>query len=805
MATYSDMSLDDIIQKKKRQNIRPKSKMKTQVPIKKQNVIDARNKIISKKRTHIVDAREKLAEMAKLKDARIKLEELRARKGMARLPDVNSQYHRKYTHYNHPSRKERVFTDSSRQVVSQPLNVKPVRRQNFNNRKFMGDRSIESRMLAKPTLKPIIRTVENDIEIVDEPMEDKYDISRTISNRKASLQLKIVTQNNNAFRSATIAKEKSPPRPPSILKKRPMAALRSENKVEKLEKPATEFRIIVSNLRSSVTAGDIEELFGDVGGMVESRLVRPGTAEVIYKTLEDAQQAVELYHNRQLDKQPMNCLLVTPRTTAPTHSSTSNKPALYSTNSNVEPDISTFHKVLFKTWLNSNILSHELFDNRYTVYRRDRESVGFQNKKDGGGVLIAVYNKYISKRMSIWESDCEDVWVTLEICSKKSGKFLKHNIAFCAVYLPPPVSRSSLESYLDNSNAVCEQNLYTCILGDFNMSYINWPLLKDNNDGYIIPGLGSHLLDFMYLHKLSQANVIPNKSNKILDLVLTNITCKVYESSNALTAIDLLHPPLEVVLSVTDDIKLPFKIDMPKPNYRRADYDAICKYLQQQNWEDIFKEIADVDSMLKIFYDILNIAIQKFVPFTIKHKQNKSPPWFDRNLKRILNEKNAIRWRYKLYQNPMDEIALKLVSDRATRLASVKYNRYVKDLEVGITNNPKLFWSFIKAKKGGKGVYPAHMSNGDIDTSDGTEICNLFAKQFSYNSNDRSSAEDSSKYLGHIRNNGQLLTIPTITSESVLASIKSIDRTKGAGPDGIPPSFILSCASSLALPLSVIF
>lgn len=48
--------------------------------------------------------------------------------------------------------------------------------------------------------------------------------------------------------------------------------------------------------------------------MVESRLVRPGTAEVIYKTQEDAQRAVDLYHNRQLDGQPMNCLLVVPRT-----------------------------------------------------------------------------------------------------------------------------------------------------------------------------------------------------------------------------------------------------------------------------------------------------------------------------------------------------------------------------------------------------------------------------------------------------------------------------------------------------------
>lgn len=52
-------------------------------------------------------------------------------------------------------------------------------------------------------------------------------------------------------------KEKSPPRPPSILKKRPMAAMRSD-KVQKPEKPHLEYRIIVSNLRNTVTGGDIE-------------------------------------------------------------------------------------------------------------------------------------------------------------------------------------------------------------------------------------------------------------------------------------------------------------------------------------------------------------------------------------------------------------------------------------------------------------------------------------------------------------------------------------------------------------------
>lgn len=37
-----------------------------------------------------------------------------------------------------------------------------------------------------------------------------------------------------------------------------MAALRSENKAEKPEKPNHEYRIIVSNLRNTVTSGDIE-------------------------------------------------------------------------------------------------------------------------------------------------------------------------------------------------------------------------------------------------------------------------------------------------------------------------------------------------------------------------------------------------------------------------------------------------------------------------------------------------------------------------------------------------------------------
>ena len=57
----------------------------------------------------------------------------------------------------------------------------------------------------------------------------------------------------------------------------------------------------------------IQELFEDIGPLVTSRLVRPGTAEVVYQLHKDAVKAVDAYHNRQLDGQPMKCMLVNSR------------------------------------------------------------------------------------------------------------------------------------------------------------------------------------------------------------------------------------------------------------------------------------------------------------------------------------------------------------------------------------------------------------------------------------------------------------------------------------------------------------
>lgn len=49
-----------------------------------------------------------------------------------------------------------------------------------------------------PKIKPILRTVENDLDIIDDPMEEEYVPAKVSAlNRKANLQLRIVAHNND--------------------------------------------------------------------------------------------------------------------------------------------------------------------------------------------------------------------------------------------------------------------------------------------------------------------------------------------------------------------------------------------------------------------------------------------------------------------------------------------------------------------------------------------------------------------------------------------------------------------------------
>jgi len=105
--------------------------------------------------------------------------------------------------------------------------------------------------------------------------------------------------------------DRRPPRPeaPPRIQSAPLSDRLRERLDQRQDPPSS---VLVSNLHPKVTDADINELFRSMGPIVTAMFVSPGNALVTYHRKNDAIKAVETYHLRLLDGQPMTCVLLTP-------------------------------------------------------------------------------------------------------------------------------------------------------------------------------------------------------------------------------------------------------------------------------------------------------------------------------------------------------------------------------------------------------------------------------------------------------------------------------------------------------------
>lgn len=361
-------------------------------------VTDARFKIIQKNRLKMTDARDKLAEIAKQSDARLKIDKLRATQfkkvdsflSISRKGGRNGRIAlstNKISQFNAiPHNVTNSYIQSPRRTVGYRPPLEPHYVDNISM-DYNDDYLMES--------PPLRRTVNNEYAPSLPPPPPVFNLKpatpytwvkpssslgkNSIARKQESERprdFKVIAhtsigKHNNSYRedwsfgskSRTILSDNSAEgkyydsrshREVGIKARLDTSPVKSRNSGMSQQKMITThttgYRIVVSNLQANVTQEDIKELFEDVGELLVSRLVRPGTAEVIYKTLKDATKAVETYHNRQLDGHPMKCLLVNPR---PRNNPTGPavrplaEPRRGTSSSYVEPSLGAVHRALF--------------------------------------------------------------------------------------------------------------------------------------------------------------------------------------------------------------------------------------------------------------------------------------------------------------------------------------------------------------------------------------------------------------------------------------------------------------------------
>lgn len=326
-------------------------------------IIDARSKIIQKNRSKIRDAREKLAEIAKTTDARLKIMKKRknnvfetsiVQRGRDQprggQPQKNKQFGLTSTSKTvRTAEKRRRSAAPPPPFIPKSLTSRGRKFPSFEDEmevdEYMIRRTVTNDLVELPPFPRFNRSrtperVERDSFWTSDPF-DCYEVPTSRPSNVAepiNIQRKIfnVDSTHNKMPKKGILRSSRLPSPTYHRRYEPIIensslshqmrtrlergpdTYESHGILAKADSPpltAGGYRIVVSNLHCSVSQGDIKELFEDIGELLEARLVRPGVAEVIFGNLRDADTAVDTYHNRHLDGQPMKCLLVKPRST----------------------------------------------------------------------------------------------------------------------------------------------------------------------------------------------------------------------------------------------------------------------------------------------------------------------------------------------------------------------------------------------------------------------------------------------------------------------------------------------------------
>lgn len=446
-------------------------------------------------------------------------------------------------------------------------------------------------------------------------------------------------------------------------------------------------------------------------------------------------------------------------------------------------ELETFSVIaITETWLQEETSDAELQFGlpNHTWFRRDRVT-------HGGGVACAVQNHlHPFRRLDLEPEHAEMLVVEL----KTAPSLL---IAVC--YCKPAPDDGALERTMTALQALVARHPSRRIaaVGDFNIPDIKW---SQSDHGWARPAVtrpskrASDFLDHCALAGLTQHVCCPTRGDNTLDLVLSNklemdvnVRDGVFESDHQ-----------EIVCSLRSVRGcVPLVTRTTAFNYKQADFAGLRRALELIPWS-VLDNMA-VDEAVDVFYCFLDAAIRDFIPVTtIKRKY---PPWFDRELRHVLREKEAAFRRLKRNRCEDSIVDFRQKRSNFKNSCDMKYSEYLIGLTEELKTNPKRFWTFLKSVKGGSRGLPS-LKHDEVMVNDDRERANLlnrtFAAKFTEPNADGLPA-------------APVYDLPRLASfhcdiGTVQAILRDIPINKACGADGISARIIKECCDVLAVPIT---
>ena len=75
-------------------------------------------------------------------------------------------------------------------------------------------------------------------------------------------------------------------------------------------------------------------------------------------------------------------------------------------------------------------------------------------------------------------------------------------------------------------------------------------------------------------------------------------------------------------------------------HYQRANVDQIQQAIKQFSWEKLFRNL-NINEMFSLFNKTIKNILSNYIPHEKITYDGKNPPWFNKNIKQLVQEKNS--------------------------------------------------------------------------------------------------------------------------------------------------------------------
>lgn len=417
------------------------------------------------------------------------------------------------------------------------------------------------------------------------------------------------------------------------------------------------------------------------------------------------------------------------------------------------------------------------------------------SKKDGGGVLIAVKDKFKTQRLLISDPGFELLLVKV-FCEESS-------VVLGACYIPPNSKPEYYEKLIECLQTSLGDVLFVrdnvsskfILVGDFNVPGFDWltEYSCSTASGYH-PNVNFREAAFLLSkwcqsYKLVQQNNIKNNFGNLLDLIFTNCYDALSEISDEfLLKCDEAHSPLSISFIID---KVTFNPrNLVVFNYKKANFSEISRQL---NGVFIPSSVNDATSLNNFVSDLeskFSELINDFVP-TFSVKTRSFPHWYSNELIAAIITKKRSHKLYKQYNSGYYFNCFKKDRAFAKLLATRDEKAYLKFTEDSIGNNSKHFFKYVNNLNSSSTIPSTLHLDGQVSDNlrDGA---NLFANKFSsvYRNLDLSNTV----IPFEIRDSFCNISLGMVDIDECIDRLSS---NGSPGPDKVHPLLVIKCRNEI--------